>query len=249
MYQMTEDKAVAAVPDGCIDLVFEYAPEGINAKVCGTVFECKKTFFRYGCTYFGVRFLPGVQPRLFDVPQASLIDCETDLRLLGDCEALLACMAEQTDFSGRIEAFLKIYGGAAPKEGAALDSCKGRLAAEALQEIYRSGGCVTVKALEDYSGYSSRYINKAFHEAVGYSPKTLCKIVKFQRVLCHMNDVAALGRAGEERLTDAALDFGYYDQPQLIRDFKKYTHMTPRAYEQMVLGAKYNQHLIEEKIL
>ena len=67
-------------------------------------------------------------------------------------------------------------------------------------------------------------------------------------MLTSMNSMESRIEKQKERLTDMAVDFGYYDQPQLIRDFKKFASVTPKAYEKLICKAHYSRHLIEEKI-
>ena len=55
-WTMQGKEEISAVPDGCIDLVFEYGGGIMNARACGTVLACQKTLFQFGHTYFGCGF-------------------------------------------------------------------------------------------------------------------------------------------------------------------------------------------------
>ncbi len=248
MYTVGETDGIAAVPDGCIDLVFEYGRNRMNVQVCGTVFQYQKTLFQYGHTYFGVRFLPGIRPCLLNVPIKELAGQETDFRLVTNCREFLDKMEVQTCFDDRVRTFLEEYAKIFEKRNLTSPSCAHVLVDHSLDVIYRAGGGVQVQELERESGYSTRYINKVFNDTLGYGPKTFCKIVQFQRLLCRMNALQSRSDAVHERLTDMAVDFGYYDQPQLIRDFKKFANMTPKSYEKLIFKKKYSQHLIEQRV-
>lgn len=65
---------------------------------------------------------------------------------------------------------------------------------------------------------------------MGFSPKTFCKIIQFQKTQEFLN----YGAPGN--MPDAAVDLGDYDQPQFIRDFKKYSGLTPKQYLKTVQG-------------
>ena len=41
-------------------------------------------------------------------------------------------------------------------------------------------------------------------------------------------------------MTEAAVNLGYYDQPQFIRDFKTYSGMTPKRYLMLTKRIRYN---------
>lgn len=101
------------------------------------------------------------------------------------------------------------------------------------QMVYNSDGKIKVSELQENTGYSKRYINKVFIEEMGFSPKTFCKIIQFQRALEFLNYGAP------EKMTDAAVKLGYYDQSQFIRDFTKYAGITPRKYLKLVESEHY----------
>ena len=248
MYTLQNPGDVAVVPDGCIDLVFEYGSDSMRARACGTVFEYHKAMFQYGYTYFGVRFLPGVCPVLLQTSPKELVSREADLTLLADCTELLGRMEEQHTFIDCVHTFLETYGRMFDLRNGHEKTCVQLLVDSSLHMIYQSGGRIKIHELEAQTGYSSRYINRAFNECTGYSPKTLCKIVQFQKLICHMNAMQSIQASGGNHFADMAVDFGYYDQPQLIRDFKKFTNVTPKTYEKIIVKAQYNRHLIERRL-
>jgi len=77
--------------------------------------------------------------------------------------------------------------------------------------------------LEDLSstlGLSKRYIQKHFSEMVGLTPGTLYASFRFNKGL---RQVSAAGTS----LTSIAYDCGYYDQAHFIKEFKKFTGISP----------------------
>ena len=93
--------------------------------------------------------------------------------------------------------------------------------------------------MQERSGYSARYINKTFLEEMGFSPKTFCKIIQFQRALEFLNYGAP------DKMTDAAVALGYYDQAQFIHDFSRYAGITPKRYLKMVEELQYRSRIIQ----
>jgi AraC-like DNA-binding protein len=67
-----------------------------------------------------------------------------------------------------------------------------------------------VAALCRRIGISERQLRRRFERAVGYSPRTLARVLRLQRFL-------ALARNGDD-LARLAADAGYADQPHLTRD-------------------------------
>jgi AraC-like DNA-binding protein len=70
-------------------------------------------------------------------------------------------------------------------------------------------------------GLSERTLRRRFEAAFGYGPKTLDRILRFQRYLssrrCHDSDPAALRAAAA----------GYADQPHLVRECRRLALCTP----------------------
>lgn len=74
-------------------------------------------------------------------------------------------------------------------------------------------------------GHSHRHFTSRFERAVGLTPKTWCRLVRFDRVLERLSSSSpALG------LADIAAAEGYADQSHFIREFKFLGGLTPGQY-------------------
>lgn len=67
-------------------------------------------------------------------------------------------------------------------------------------------------------------LNRDFTRIVGLSPRTLASLLRVRRLL------AGLDIGGEIDWSQLAAEFGWYDQAHLIRDFKRYTGVSPTRY-------------------
>ena len=241
-YHVNGAKGMRVVPDGCIDLSFEYNGTEMRGYACGTPIEYKIEKRPEFHEVFGVRFMPGVQPELIDVTMRELFDKRVPLEqiITGDVQWLEKIAAE-TDLYQRIRVFLEAYTKAEKKR--AKPYGKKELVLSVKQMVYESDGKIKVSELEENTGYSVRYINKVFIEEMGFSPKIFCKIIQFQRALEFLNYGAP------DKMTDAAVALGYYDQPQFIRDFKKYAGMTPKKYFKLVERRDYKSKVKETSFL
>ena len=95
----------------------------------------------------------------------------------------------------------------------------------AIALILASGGCVSIACLADSMGINFRKLDRTFNTRVGLPPKTLCRIVRFQRVFKVLErDVNAANWA------QIALDCGYYDQAHFVKEFREFSGKTPTAY-------------------
>jgi AraC-like DNA-binding protein len=82
------------------------------------------------------------------------------------------------------------------------------------------GEAFNSKTLSEEYGFSERYIEKLFVDMVGITPRAFFSVYRFNKSL---GLVLSSGR----RLTSIAYDCGYYDQAHFIKEFKKFTGITP----------------------
>lgn len=97
---------------------------------------------------------------------------------------------------------------------------------DALAQLQRSAGRVSIGRLVERSGFSHRHFAARFEAEIGVAPKTFARIARFEAAFAalqtprHVGD----GRAG---WADFALQFGFYDQSHLIREFHELAGATP----------------------
>jgi AraC-like DNA-binding protein len=82
-----------------------------------------------------------------------------------------------------------------------------------------------VAALGPALGIGERQLLRRFNAAVGYGPKLLDRVLRFQRFVDRAPAVAGEG----EQLARAAAELGYADQAHLSRDCKRLSGLSPLA--------------------
>lgn len=90
-----------------------------------------------------------------------------------------------------------------------------------LSRITASGGRIAIGPLAAELGWSHRRLINRYRDAVGLPPKTIARIVRFERALERI-------RAGDE-LSAIAAECGYFDQAHLCRDVRDLAGLTPAA--------------------
>ncbi|WP_454299865.1 helix-turn-helix domain-containing protein [Salana multivorans] len=78
-------------------------------------------------------------------------------------------------------------------------------------------------------GVSHRGLIASFSHATGMTPKRFAQLVRFH----HLID-AVHARAGEPDWAELAVGAGYYDQPHVIRQFRRFSGWTPTEYYRLV---------------
>ena len=90
----------------------------------------------------------------------------------------------------------------------------------AYDRIIASGGRARISAIAEKLGWSRKHLAGSFSNAIGIGPKTLSRIVRFNRAL-------GLSRQQSADWAGIAADCGYADQAHLVREFRDLAGETP----------------------
>ena len=141
-----------------------------------------------GGATFGVRFRIGAAGAALGLPASELLDLNVPL------EDVWGTAPEVTNVDELARAVLERGGEADP--------------------LVRAAATGTPR---ERLGIGDRQLRRRFLDAVGYGPKTLERILRFQRFLMHQGD----------DLARAALDAGYADQAHLTRECTRLAGLPP----------------------
>ncbi|MFI3205944.1 MAG: helix-turn-helix transcriptional regulator [Clostridia bacterium] len=228
------------VPNGCMDIIFEYSDTEMNAYIQGTMISGSDIFYCNEKRYFGVRFKNGYLPIFIQASVKELIEKKTKLNDIMKEKNYFSVLEDKRDFKSQIENFLFLYYRLYYKKDLILS--KYATVKQCKEMIYLSKGSIKVNEIEENIGYSARYINKLFESEIGYSPKTFCKIVRFQNILFH------LIQNPNNKLVEVAMKYGYYDQAQMNKEFKKLANKTPTEYINLLKETNYRQRVVDVPI-
>ncbi|MEO8457155.1 MAG: helix-turn-helix domain-containing protein [Chloroflexota bacterium] len=92
----------------------------------------------------------------------------------------------------------------------------------AWNKMQASSGNLSIGSLAGEMGYSHKHLITRFRDEFGLPPKTLARVVRFERAVRKIRK----GSAAPNWL-DLADDCGYFDQAHLIRDFREFSGLTP----------------------
>jgi AraC-like DNA-binding protein len=90
--------------------------------------------------------------------------------------------------------------------------------------LRRTGGRASISGLATQLGWSHRRLIARFREQIGLAPKTVARVMRFDRA------VTELRRSTRRGLVGIAYECGYFDQAHLNRDFRQLAGTTPTAF-------------------
>jgi AraC-like DNA-binding protein len=98
--------------------------------------------------------------------------------------------------------------------------------------LERSGGRLSVASIADRVGWSRRHLAATVHRELGLPPKTLARVLRFERAFRSLGPAAAGGStaggpAAAGGWAAVAAACGYADQAHLIREFREFAGATP----------------------
>jgi AraC-like DNA-binding protein len=183
---------VRVLPDGCMDLM------RLDGRIVVAGPDTTASVSRRdGEPFVGLRFHPGVLPRLLAVPASEMRNERVELRELrsglprrGTLTELAATLASQEPSTETAPWSLPLLGRVTTRlaEGSAVADVAGEI------------------------GWSNRTVQRQCTAVYGYGPATLRRILRFRRAVRLLTDGLSS--------TDAAARAGYADQPHLHREVR-----------------------------
>lgn len=194
-----------------------------NSFVYGQISEFKDLYLISEASLIIVVFQPAGINQLMGVSAAELRDNIIKVEDLFGQQALNLQMNlfEQNNFQDKLKMLNAFFTEFAAKR----ISVNQAVIEASVNFIFNNKGVNTVDQLVRYIGYTERHIERIFIECVGLSPKKFGSVVKLHRFLKLLKS-----KSKHHTLTEISYEAGYSDQPHLIKEFRKYTGVTPKDY-------------------
>ena len=209
-----DDRAVV-LPDGRIDLVWIVGGEPL---IAGPQTRFVPRPLDPPARAVGARFHPSVAARLLGLPAHELVDRHVALAAIDTARAA-ALRRRLPALLGPDEAPSAI--GIALAGWLAAAEAPDRSMRAAVRLLDAPGA--SVAAVSRAVGFSERELRRRFRDAVGYGPKTLQRVLRFQRVLAGL----APRNGSPESLARLAASAGYSDQAHMSRETRELSGLTP----------------------
>lgn len=213
MWAEQSSRADPLLPDAAVELV--WSGRGLFVRGADTRAHCVGVFPER--TFVGVRFRPGAGAAVLGLRGTALADARVGISELwgrAEMERLESQLADA--WRARDTAAILEDAVAARAHRRPDPIVQGVVAA-----LQRRLEPVRIGSLADQLGLSERQLLRRCTDALGYGPKTLDRIFRFQRFrrLAH--------RYGDRSLAELAVAAGYSDQPHLTRECVQLGGATP----------------------
>jgi AraC-like DNA-binding protein len=206
------------MPDGCVDVFITPDGDVMISGPANTFYDmptCNRDVLA------GLRLRPGVAAAVIGSPASEF----TNMRVPLDSAFGIARrqMADHLLEAATPTRRMSLLGDLVLDYFATVDPVLDRPVVRAVS-VLRSGPDTTVSALADEVGLSERQLRRRFEVAVGYGPKRLGRVFRFQRLL----DLIHASHDGP-RWSQLALAAGYADQSHMINDCVALAGTAPTA--------------------
>jgi AraC-like DNA-binding protein len=207
------DHAERVLPDGCADIVWI---DGAGVVVAGPATREVLVAIPAGAAAVGVRFGPGAAGAALGVAAHELRDRTVALEdIWGDDATVLA---ERLAAAPRASRRAVLAAAVARR----LDGARAPDPQVTRASALLARG-LPVSATSREVALTERHLRRRFHDAVGYGPKTLQRVLRLRRFLA-----LAESEAGPD-LARVAAEAGYADQPHLTRECAELAGLPPAA--------------------
>ena len=213
-------RAHRIVPDACADIVWI---TGRRLLVAGPSTGPVVSTIPRGGSAVGVRFRVGAAGSALGVPARELLDGYADLEAIwGDAGSELA---DRLAAAPTLDAAVAVVTAAVERRlppPSAVDPVVRAAVVGAARPR------TPVEALGAGLGIGERQLRRRFDDAVGYGPKTLQRVLRFQRFLA-LAEAERTTAAADPDLAQLAFAAGYADQAHLTRECTRLAGLPPAA--------------------
>jgi len=204
------------LPDACADLIWE---PGRGAYVAGPDTGPAPTEMPAGTIIIGVRFGPGGggpgRGRARRAVRHRRVAAREGRR--GEARRLPGTLDPDTAVVRALDVVAGLVADGAPDPALAW-------AAELLEDPQ-----ARTEEVAEQIGLSERQLRRRCHDAVGYGPKTLQRVLRFRRFVAQIDAAAGPPRGPARDLATIAARAGYADQAHLTRECRALAGLTPAA--------------------
>ena len=215
-----EGELYKILPDGCVDIIFSFdkVTDTFFARIVGTTTTFINVDYPDSIQVFGIRFKPAgitvftripieeFTNRIVDLASAETLFCQSFYETLSEKQSTEEIIKHTDNYL--ISCLPHLYN-------------SDKQIIHAVDMIYLAKGQLSLSDTASEVCLCQRHFERKFKSAIGISPKSFAKIIRFNNTLRHLRSHP------HKDLLTVAVECGYYDHTHLIKDFKTLSGNTP----------------------
>lgn len=209
---------ILAIPDGCIDLQYVKRDNHAWYQLCGSFEKGQISELSKYDSCLGIKFNPGKLPCIVNandyVGKRYTIYEELDFQNLKSGIKKM----DSSNFEDKAEYICDHF--KCEKNTEEIEIIQ-----YVIDKVNEGEGVININGLVKKMGYSHCYTERLFKREIGFSIKKYANIIRLQRSIDFLN---------QRNMEEVFQRLGFYDQSHFIKEFKKFTSMTPKRYEKNV---------------
>lgn len=222
-----EPENTYAIPDGCVDILFDCHKSSPSVEVFGTPLQATNIKLKKNHKYFGVRFKSGAIPNFVDIHAKDLVNASYNLiEIFPQSNQMVEGVFGSEDFSSQKAIFEKFLKDKNIRK-------KSDVTSQMLIYMFEKKGKLKIRELENIIGLSIRSMQRIFQADMGMSPKAFSRIIRCQSAVYDIN------QNEQVIISNLACDLGFSDQAHFQREFKQLVNATPLDYANRVKNNSY----------
>jgi AraC-like DNA-binding protein len=221
---LTEDEnSEKVLPDGCVDIIFTFgrAAGRVCPSIIGTMTSFLEVQYSKSVQMFGIRFKPAGITAFTRVPVEEFTDRIVELAFV---ETLLDRSFYEMPAGKESAAEIITHIDGCLLQQLSRLYCPDRRIVRAIDLFYLAKGQLSPADAAAEVCLCPRHFERQFKLAVGISPKTFARVVRFNHAR------RFLSAHPRKDLSAIAAECGYYDHAHLIKDFKTLSGDTPAGF-------------------
>ncbi|MBW4443376.1 MAG: helix-turn-helix domain-containing protein [Plectolyngbya sp. WJT66-NPBG17] len=224
--QFSESVQHRVLPDGCMDLIFQYERSldgDINnpqLTIYGSTDRFELFNIKPATEFVGIRFHPGMAGQFLNLSAIDLFQQEVKAQ---DCASVFGKIFDRLCRCNSLEQALRTLQ-TSLLELQRMNDDLSSPTREAIRLISSSQGRMPVSQIAEIIGVSERTLRRGVTAAVGLPPKVLARILRFQNTVSHLRSLESSNLCG------IALACGYADQAHMAREFQQLAGLTPTTF-------------------
>ncbi len=216
-----------ALPDGCVDLVFEVSAGDCRAWVYGSTTRPTDIACDPGSHFLGVRFRPGQSRHFIAAAAHEITDRREDLQaLMSFPSEIIATQIATGALFGQLALLLT----ALLQRSQPAETYVDRI----VHHVEARHGLVRMDEVALQFGKSRRQMERSFLQTVGVPCKFFCMISRLRHA------ANLIVHPSQPPLTAVATDAGYSDQAHMTRDFTRLAGVSPGRLQTDVAFFQYH---------